>query len=264
MRRLQDTLIGRIRLGFNPEGEAAEGGGTQIPTSSPSNSNVGGGNLSGGMSAESVNNNTGEAFDADAFWGSQDPAGSGSSDSESASGDQPGSGTGETLRNELTQRLDSLDFGGPVFTQEMAAQINEGNFDGFNQSVNKALGQAVRQSLGLAVSVLRPFGDQIMSQVNSRIEEVLGGRDDSDQLIRDFPTAKDPKVRPVVENLYKQALKNTSGNREAAVQQVKSMLRLVSTSVADDLNLDVAPRGSGDSGRPSTPAVNWLDELSAR
>jgi hypothetical protein len=148
-------------------------------------------------------------------------------------------------------------------TADMQEAFSNGDFKGFNEGLNKMMSHAVRQSLGLAVSVLRPFADQIMTDVEDRISQRLGTRDDADQLLNDFPAAKDPKIRPVVENLYAQALKNTKGDRPAAVEQVKSMMRLVSTSVADDLGLNVAPRGAEDSGRPAT-SVNWLDELSAR
>jgi hypothetical protein len=240
--------------------DAAAGGGA-TPDAGGANADTGAGNSSAPASGESSDNNTGNSFDANAFWGGSAPDESGSSDSESASGDQSGSGT--EFKEQLTQQLNNLNFGDPIMTPETMEAMQNGDFKGFNEGIQKMVAHGVRQSLGLAVSVLRPFADQIMTDVEDRISQRLGTRDDADQLLTDFPAAKDPKIRPVVENLYKQALKNTKGDRPAAVEQVKSMMRLVSTSVADDLGLNVAPRGPDDSGRPTT-SVNWLDELSAR
>lgn len=243
--------------------EDAPGGATGTPTPSPAPSNAatGDGNSSQSASGDSGNNNAGPAFDASTFWNSQDQDGTGSGDSQSASGDDSGSDTG--LREELTQRLESLNFGDPVFSQEIMEAAQSGDYNGLNQALNGAMSHAVRQALGLSVSVLRPFAEQIMTQVRDEINQTMGQRDDSDQLVKDFPTAANPQIRPVVENLYKQALKNTKGDRPSAVQQVKEMMRLMSTSVADDIGLNVAPRGADDSGRPPARAVNWLDELSA-
>lgn len=252
-----DIIRGRYLKQAIPGGE----GGGATPDAGASNTTGGEGNSGAPASGESGNNNTSNSFDADAFWGSSAPGESGSSDSESASGDQSGSGT--EFKDQLTQQLSNLNFGEPVMNADMQEAFTNGDFDGFNKALDTRLSHVVRQSLGLAVSVLRPFADQIMTDVEDRISQRLGSRDDADTLLSDFPAAKDPKIRPVVENLYKQALKNTKGDRPAAVEQVKSMMRLVSTGVADDLGLNVAPRGAEDSGRPAT-SVNWLDELNVR
>lgn len=242
----------------------AAGGGGATPGAEGGNGGAGGGNSSGGATGDSGDNNTGPEFDASTFWQGSDQSGSGSSESESASGDQSGSGTGANeLRDELTNKLNTLQFGDSPMSQEIFEQAQEGNFEGFNKNLNAMLSQAVKQALGLSVSVLRPFAEQMMTEVENRISQRLGSRDDADQLVRDFPAAKDPKIRPAVEGLYQQALKNTKGDRPAAVEQVKSMMRLMSQSTAQDLGLHVAPRGADDSGVPSTP-TNWLDELSAR
>lgn len=243
----------------------ASGGGSPAPSPAPAPANTppAGGNSQQPGTGDSTNNNTGEGFDASTFWGSQDQGGSGSPDSGSASGDDPGSGT-EELRESLQERLNSLQFGDPVMTQEIFEAAANGDFSGFQNGLNAALGQAVRQSLGLSVSVLRPFAEQLMSEVRQEINSTLGRRDDNDQLVKDFPAAKDAAVRRTIQPIFEQALKNTKGDRPAAVKQVKEMMRLISGATADDLGLNVAPRGADDFGRPPSRAVNWLDELSAR
>lgn len=255
-------FIGAPAFSFNPEGDFdMGGGGTPTPTPAPVNTETGGGNPGAGGSGESSNNNAGDGFDPATFWGSQAPGEEGSPESESATGDQPGSGAG--LKEELTQKLQALTFGENMMTPEIAEAFSNGDFTGFQTALDTRLRQVVNQSLALSVSVLRPFSEQMMAQVREEIRSTMGARDDSDQLVKDFPTAANPQIRPVVENLYTQALKNTKGNRPEAVKQVKSMMRLMSQSAADDLGLNVAPRTADDSGRPQTP-VNWLDELSAR
>jgi hypothetical protein len=237
------------------------GGGGATPDAAPVTPNPGGGNPGGGGGPESSQNNTSQDFDATSFWGSQGSDDPSSSNPESVSNDDSGSDNIE-LRDSLTERLNALNFGEPVMTREIFDAASNGDFTGFQTALNGALGQAVKQALGLSVSVLKPFADQIMADVRNEISSTMGQRDDADQLTRDFPAAKDPKIRPVVDNLYRQALKNTKGDRSSAVQQVKEMMRLMSTSVADDLGLNVAPRSADDSGRPQT-AVNWLDELTS-
>ena len=140
---------------------------------------------------------------------------------------------------------------------------NNGDFTAFQTAFNGALRQAVQQSLGLTTAVLKPFADQIMNEVRAEIASTMSGRDDNDQLIADFPAAKDKRIRPTIQNLYDQALRNTKGDRSAAVSQVKEMMRFMSETVADDLGINVAPRSPDDRGRPPK-AVNWLDELSGR
>lgn len=249
-----------IRGRFLKDGEG-EGGGTPTPT--PVSTGAPGGNSSQPGSGESANNNAGEAFDASAFWGSQSPDGSGSPGSESASGDDSGSDT-EQLRNDLTERLNTLQFGEPVMTQEIFEAAQNGDFNGFQSALNGALGQAVRQSLGLTTAILRPFAEQILSEVRGEIQSTLRGRDDNDQLIKDFPAAQDGNVRRMIQPIFDQALRNTKGDRALAVKQVKEMMRLMTGATADDLGLNVAPRSADDSGRPPNRAVNWLDELSAQ
>lgn len=197
--------------------------------------------------------NTGDAFDGAAFWGNEEPA-----------DDSAGTPDADAVRTELTTQLQNLSFGESPFDAEITQQINEGNFEGINKRLQEFGTNAVRQSLQMTVSILRPLTDQILQQVRQEISGTMSGRDDNEQLVRDFPTAQDPKIRPVVQNLYMQALKNTKGNRADAVAQVKSMMALVTQSTADDLGLDVAPRGAEHFGRSKNPTVNWLDELSAR
>lgn len=251
------VMRGRYLRDDTPGGGGATPGGGDVSGAGAQ------GNSGDGGTGDSQQNNTGPGFDANAFWGGQGSGDPSSSNPGSVSDDGSGSDDQSGLRDSLEQRLNSLNFGEPVMTQEIFESAQQGDFSGFQNALNQFGAQAVKQALGLSVSVLKPFADQLMADVRAEIASTMGRRDDADQLVRDFPAAKDPKIRPVVDSLYNQALKNTKGDRTSAVAQVKEMMRLMSTHVADDLGLNVAPRSADDSGRPQNAAVNWLDELTA-
>lgn len=250
---------GRLMKDDNFQGGATPGQGA---------TNTGGNSGESGQSG-GESNNTGDGFDPASFW--QGPGQGGSSASQGESAGNSGSDSGaDGSSNEgdigtaLTQQLQSMSFGDPIFTNEVAEQINNGDFNGVQQRFN-AMGQnIVRQSLSMMVQILRPFAEQMQNQMREEFQGTLSNRDNMDTLVRDFPTAKDPRVAPLIQQVFSQALKNTGGNRERAVSQTKEMLRLVAGHTAQDLDLNVAPRGAEDSGRPVNPAINWLDELTRR
>lgn len=239
-----------------PEGEENMGGGGD-------NS---GGNSGAEGSSSSESNNDGQNFDAAAFWGNSD-AGDGSASSEesaqSGGSSESGSSEGGSLQEVLAGRLEAMTFGDPVFTADIAQQINEGNFEGVEGRIQAQMRAAVRNSMSMMVQVLRPFSEQLTNQFRSEMQQTFSTRDDSQTLEQMFPAAKNPAARPMIQNVYTQALKNTKGNRTEAVKQTKDMLRFMAGVSADDLDVTVAPRGEQDSGRPAKD-INWLDELSAR
>lgn len=230
----------------------------------------GGGDNTGGNSGESGqsgsdSNNTGDGFDPTSFWGGSGQGGGSAPSGESAGGSGFDSNTdGGDIGSTLTQQLESMSFGDPIFTSEVAEQINGGDFSGVQQRFD-AMGQnIVRQSLSMVVQILRPFAEQLQGQIREEFQGTLTSRDNNETLVRDFPAAKNPQIAPVIQQVFSQALKNTGGNRERAVSQTKEMLRFMAGQTASDLDLNVAPRGADDSGRPNNPTINWLDELTGR
>ena len=121
----------------------------------------------------------------------------------------------------------------------------------------------VQESLALQVQILRPFAEQLLEQVRAETNQTFNQRDNSDTLVKLFPAAKNPVMAKTIQPIYDQALKNSKGDRAAAVEQTKEMLRFMAGESATDLNLEIAPRGQGDRGGP-TPNFNWLDELTGR
>jgi hypothetical protein len=248
------------RIMKDPEGHP--GG---IPGAAPDNAGAGQGN-SGGDSGnpDPSQNNDGEGFDPTTFWDSPSEGEGAAPSGESAgAGNPPGGTESGNFAQQLTNQLANLTFGEPIFTQEVAEEINQGNFSGFEKRVQAQMQAAVRQSMALNVQVLRPFAEQLMNQMRQEFGSTLNNRDNNETLIRDFPAAKDPRVAPVIQRVFEQALTNTKGDRTKAVAQTKQMISLLTNTAAGDLDLDVAPRGQGDS-RTQAPPINWLDELTGR
>ena len=168
-----------------------------------------------------------------------------------------------TFAQQLTQQLGTMSFGDPVLTPEITEEINQGKFENFEKRIQGQLQTAVRQALAMQVQVLRPFAEQLLNQMRGEFGSTLSERDDESALVKDFPSARNPVVAPIIKGIYDQALVRTNGNRELAVKQTKQMLAHMASQTAGDLELEIAPQGAGDS-RPSQPAINWLDELTGR
>lgn len=270
---LSGRKLRRIMKGEN--GEHGATGGAGGVTTPPGGGNNGGGqgegNSASGTSGAGDSNNTGEQFDPSSFWNGPAPIKDAAPPGESAGGTggesgNNGEGTGQPqgqFATQLSERLNGLTFGEPLFTAEIAEQINEGNYEGIQGRFQSAMQQAVRESLAMNVQILRPFAEQLMEQVRNETKQTFNSRDNQESLVTLFPAAKNPVMAKTIQPIYDQALKNSGGDRTKAVTQTKEMLRFMAGESAADLNIDIAPRGQGDRGGP-TPNFNWLDELTAR
>lgn len=252
-----------VRLGLHGRPMKIEGEGGQTQGSGGDN---GGGNSGADGSGTGESNNDGQTFDANAFWGNSDDGSSSAPSGESAQSGaegESGSSDGQSLQEVLTGQLEKMTFGDPVFTAEVAEQINEGNFEGVEARIQSQMRSAVGNSLRMMVSILKPFAEQMTTQMREEMTQTFSSRDDNQTLEQMFPGAKNPAVRPMVQSIYSQALKNTKGDRAEAVKQTKEMLRHAAGVTAGDLDLSVHQRGADDSGAPAK-STNWLDELTSR
>lgn len=238
--------------------------------SQPGGGNNGGqggdGNSGAPASGDSGPNNTGNQFDPASFWDGPAPAEGAAPPGESAGGnggESGNEGNQDGFAQQLAAQLDGLSFGEPIFNDAIAEQINQGNFTGIQGRFDAMGQQIVRQALAMQVQVLRPFAESLMEQVRQETQQTFQSRDHQESLVTLFPAAKNPVMAKTIQPIYAQALKNASGDSKKAVAQTKEMLRFMAGESAQDLNLDVAPRGQGDRGGP-TPSFNWLDELTGR
>lgn len=221
-------------------------------------------NSGDGGTGDDSDDNTGEDAELASFWGGSSDADGNNSDSSDGSVDSNASGgTGDQgdTATALQTQLDNFD-PGTLFDDKVVAEINEGNFDNFNQRFVGAVRQSVRQSLLLNVNIMRQYGERLVEQMRGEFSGTLEGRDDQAQLVRDFPAASNPMVAPIIQQVFSQALKNAGGDRVKAVTQTKKMISLMSRNTGADLGLNVAPRSENDA--PPQAATNWLDELMDR
>ncbi len=247
--------------------EDAPGGGGGTPPAGGDNPAPGTGNSEPGASGSGDSNNTGPTFDPSAFWsGSEADQGSappGESVSTPTPSPAPAPSSEGGFAATLTQRLEGLTFD-PIFDGSVAEEINAGNFEGINKKIAAQMQQAVRESLGIQVQILKPAFERLLEQVRNEQQQTFNSRDNNESLVTLFPAAKNPVMAKTIQPIYAQALKNTKGDRESAVKQTKEMLRFMAGEAAGDLNLQVAPRGEGDYRPPSSSNLNWLDELTSR
>lgn len=273
-------LSGTAQLGWyrgrmirGPEGHPAGGGETTLETPPGGTNNAGetgAGNTGAAASGGSDSNNTGDKFDPTSFWDGPAPAKGAAPSGESAGKSGGESDTGKTggddktdFGKQLTERLNGLSFGDAIFDAKVAEEINDGNYGTLNERFSAMGQQMVRESLAMQVQILRPFAEQLMEQVRQETQQTFNSRDNKESLVTLFPAAKNPVMAKTIQPIYDQALKNAGGDRTKAVSQTKEMLRFMAGESAQDLNIEIAPRGQGDRGGP-TPNFNWLDELTSR
>lgn len=234
-------------------------------TPDPNNNNQAG-NTGADGGAPASQNNTGEDFDPVAFWntdGGEANGASGTNPPSSAGPATPPSSTNSEDGNpnfatQLIERINGLSFDG-VFTDEIAEQINSGDFKGFNEALQSRMRDAVRQSMVTNVQLIRQVTQGMMTQVQQMIDEKLTGVRQSDELIKAIPSASNPKVGPAIRAIYDQALKNANGDTKKALAATKSMMATLTSETASDLNLHVAPQDPH--GTRARQPTNWLEEL---
>jgi hypothetical protein len=75
---------------------------------------------------------------------------------------------------------------------------------------------------------------KIQEDVERRINAALGNKDNSEFLAQTFPQAKDPALAPMIQRVWDQALVNTKGDRQKAIQQTRGMLSAMGKEFAPD------------------------------
>jgi hypothetical protein len=251
---MSPTIGRRGRIMRAPEGEEGAGGG-------------GGENNNGGESGGGGNNTNVEDALA-SFWGS--PAGDGDSSSQRSGGDGKPAGQQENQNNgnenkgpTFKDRIGTIKAEN-VMTTEVMEALGEGNAKPFHEAFNGAIRQANEQMFTMTVELMQTFGERLVAEMDSRMNTTHTNRDNNAFLEQHFPSAKDPKIRPLVDKVYQQALGNTKGNRDKAIAQTKEMLKLMSTVTAEDTGLDLGSGGgNGGFGAPSgkPKGGSWLDRL---
>src|SRR3546814_3741530 len=149
-----------------------------------------------------------------------------SGDGSNPGGDDNGDSNQSDTATQLGEMLNGFD-PGALFNDEIATQINEGNFEGFQERFTNSMRASMRQTMTMSATLMRAYGDRLLEQVRGEMQGMFEGRDDQSQLTKDFPAAADPTVGPMIQSVFNQALKNTEGDRTKAVAQTKKMISLM-------------------------------------
>jgi hypothetical protein len=222
--------------------------------------NTGGGDVksdSGASGSESGNNNGG-GFDPASFWQEPEPDKDKSPPSgNSADESKPGSGTtlGETLQARITG-FEVKD----IFTPAILEEMSEGNFEG----AHKAMGAMIQNSMAVQMQntteLLAQFGSALVGKMQSMIEGKFTDSDQKKALYDAIPSARNPKVGPMVERLYDRAIGIAKGDTKAAIEMTKEMMKTLASETSKDTGLNVAPL-SGDSEQSGSSPTNWAESL---
>lgn len=213
--------------------------------------------------------NAGEgSFDAASFWEppASDKGAPSSSDSAAPKSGVGGSSNQDDSKPNIGQQLmteiESTKFDG-VFNEDVAKKLAEGDFDAANGAVEKNLQAAMKASLRHNARLLGEYGKMMLGRIEEIIDDRIGAQVNSDYLVEKIPAASNPKVGPAIRDIYDRALTRTNGDRAKAVEQTKAMMRTLTTELAGDLDLTVAPHDPHSEGSASAK-TNWLEELAAR
>ncbi len=236
-----------------PDGHESGGEGVGIDDLSGTNDSGGTGDNKGGNSGDSgaagdKQNNSGQSDPTAGFWDKQADANADAGDSNNEDG--------KAIGTELATMISGAQFA-PVFTKELADQIAEGNLDGINAALTESHRLAMKQSVGVFAKLLEAVTGRMQSDFDSRIQKALGGEKANTALETHFPAAKDPAIRPMIQQVFDQSLANTKGNVSEAVKQTNAMLKAFGTRTG--LTTPPAdPGGSSDNSR------SLVEELLAR
>lgn len=240
-------------------------------TDSGGGGNNGGGNAGGAATGNQGENNSGQSFNPDTFW---NPPAAG--DSGTPSGGSAGSGTqaagtqgnqtpgdqGQQIGQRFASQLQNLNFN-PVFNTDIANQIADGNLDGVNGAIAQLGRDSVRNAVTMSAELMQVYGQHIMTQVQSMIQDALGGRDNDQALMQEFPqAAANPAIRPMITSIFAQSMKHTNNDRQKAIAMTRDMLKFVGQGVGQELGLNEAPGNSGDN--IGSGALSLVEELMAR
>lgn len=252
-------LVRGPRITWAPP-EDGQGGGDQ-------GGNTGGGNTSQQQNDSSVQDYGGVKVDLGTFWAQPQSEsgenGQGSSTSDSGGGQQQNQG--QTAGERFMAQMEAQTFG-DVFTDQVLKDLGDGNVQGVNQAIQGVAKTAMKQSVTMSAQLMQLFGQELLGQVKTLIQESIQGhtqtRDDDALLVKEFPSAKDPKVKPVVQQVFNQSLAHTKGNREAAVRLTKDMLKVIATTGGGDFG--TPPANPDDYGQNHPGVSSLLDTLLER
>lgn len=266
MRLRRTSLMNSVALRhagimFSPPDENGASGGSQ-GNNQQQGSGQQGNSTQQGQQGNQTQNNSSEQFDPAAFWAKSDASGDGlpgnGSSAESKSGTS-GDQNQKTPQQSLVESIQAYQ-PGEAFTKEIGDQIANGDLSGVNKSIQSLLQQNMQQTLQFAAQMMKLYGDKQQKDFSGLVDQRLGNRDNSAALSESFPSYKEPGMKPIIDGIYSKAMENTKGDRAAAINMTRHMLKFVGNAGGNDLG--IPPVSHTDTGMTSS-AKSLVDELLA-
>lgn len=201
-----------------------------------------GGNNSGGNSGDSgqsggQQNNSGLTIPAETFWNNPEPADGNSGESQGPTDEQ----FGQSLMQNITA------FKPPtIFDSETASQIGEGNLEGVNQRMEQFGQTIMRQAMIMTAQILQRFEGQVDGRITGAISTNTTRQTDESMLGDAFPSFTKPEVRPVIQGVFQQSLRHTKGDRKAAMEMTRGMLKSMGQLGGQDFGFATPPSNPDD------------------
>jgi uncharacterized glyoxalase superfamily protein PhnB len=222
----------------------------------------------GTQNNESSNeNNSGSGFNPEAFWNEPDagksnsPSGGSAESGKPASGDQQSTDPIQSAAQEIQKQFDAISFG-EAFNAETIKAMEEGDMTKINQVLQTQHRQVITNTLQLAGKIIQLNNERMEARFQQMVDAKFGNRDNSDTLLKEFPAARDPAVRPMIEGVFNQAMKHANNNRVKAVEMAKDMLKYMGKTSAADLGLQL-PQSADDISLTDN-SRSLVDELLGR
>lgn len=229
----------RLRRDESGHGGAAPGG-----EGGGNNGGGNGGDSTGGATGE---NNNGQSFDAGSFW--NDPSSgeqnNGSQQQQQQQQPDPGANVGTTIRGMIDGFTPQ-----PIFNDEIAQQIADGNLEGINTSMQNYGRAIMTQSIGMVAQIMKAFEAQQDAKFRGLIDQSIQtnqtNQSDEQLLAKSFPSFSQPATQPVIRSVFAQSLRHTNGDRTKAVAMTQSMLQAMGQSGRKDFGLEHAAHNADD------------------
>ncbi len=139
-------------------------------------------------------------------------------------GDEPKGEENSALTTALQTALSGVSFG-EIFDSKAIEELADGKTDGLNANFAAAIKKGMETNLEMTGQIFQHFGEKLIQHVESLIESKLTGSKSEEVLLSEIPAARDPKTKPLVEKIFKQAMTLNQNDTKKAVEMTKEMIK---------------------------------------
>jgi len=154
----------------------------------------------------------------------------------------------------LDQVLQGVQFGPEALTAEAYEQLQQGDLTGFNANMQAAQTDTMRQTLLLVGQIMQNFRGGFEQDIQQMIESRITDENRTQYFDAEMPDVPEA-VKPIYTSLFAQSLKNTKGDKKAALQMTKTMLAQLGVAIGN-------PRDPAQQQSPAPRQIqDWGAEL---